>query len=184
MQIANAMRRPTPKSLHFWEKIMLYCRWLAGILFACLTCMSAFAVKENTTAAPEAKQVADKTQNPHAGHADMIMGCAKACADCQLACDSCSAHCLNLLTGGKTQHAKTMQLCDDCAAVCAAAAQIVARHGPLTNTICTACADACNECAKSCELMKDDAHMKHCAELCRLCEKACRTMTGQAARTN
>jgi hypothetical protein len=160
---------------------MFYYRFLGGILVVCLTCANGLPAREIPAPPTAAKQIADKVQDAHAGHTDIIMACAKACADCQVACDSCSAHCLNLLTAGKTQHARTMQLCDDCAAICAAAAQVVARHGPLTNTICMACADACSQCAKSCEIMKDDAHMKHCADLCRLCEKACRTMTGQAA---
>ncbi len=128
-------------------------------------------------AAQKAEQIIEKTKD---AHSDMIMSCAKACADCQQACDSCSAHCLMLLAEGKNQHIKTMQLCNDCAVLCASAAQIVARHGPLMNVICNACADACNQCATSCEAFKDDTHMKHCAQECRRCEKACRTMTGQA----
>jgi hypothetical protein len=123
-------------------------------------------------------QIAEKPKTPHS---DMLLSCAKACSDCQLACDSCSNHCLMMIAEGKTEHIKTMQLCNDCAAICASSAQLVARHGPLMILICTACAEACNQCAAACEKMKDDAHMKRCAEECRRCEKACRTMTGQAA---
>jgi len=135
------------------------------------------AGREKTTGADD-----KAPQKLKGSHSDMVMSCAKACADCQRACDMCSAHCLTLMTEGKTEHAKTMQMCNDCATLCASSAQIVARHGPLMTVICTACADACNQCAKACEAHKDDAHMKHCAEQCRLCEKACRTMTGQAAQ--
>jgi hypothetical protein len=145
---------------------------LAGVFF-----MPGAPVKGFGGVEQKAEQIIDKTKH---AHSDMMMSCAKACADCQLACDSCSAHCQMLLTEGKTQHMKTMQLCNDCAVLCASSAQIVARHGPLMNVICNACADACNQCATACEAVKDDAHMKHCAQECRRCEKACRTMTGQA----
>jgi hypothetical protein len=156
---------------------MLYCRCIEALLVISLTCLNEFPGRDKTSTADE--QAVQKVKD---SHADLMMSCAKACSDCQRACDMCSAHCVAMLTEGKTQHTKTMQLCNDCATVCAASAQIVARHGPLLNVICTACADACNQCAKACETEKDDAHMKHCAEQCRLCEKACRTMTGQAVQ--
>ncbi len=156
---------------------MCYCRCLAALLVAVLAGLNEFPARDNLVAAPAPKQITPKVKD---APSDMIMSCAKACSECQRACDACAAHCISLLTEGKTQHVKTLQLCNDCAALCAASAQIVARHGPLTNVVCTACADACNQCAAACETMKDDAHMKHCAEQCRSCEKACRTMTGQA----
>jgi hypothetical protein len=164
----------------FRERIMVCCRCLVALLVASLVCVNDSPAKDNPAPNQKGTQQLEKTRDAHAEHSDMVMNCAKACSDCQLACDSCSAHCLSLLAVGKTQHAKTMQLCNDCAAICAASAQIVARHGPLTNVICTACADACNQCAVACEAMKDDAHMKHCAAECRRCEKACRNMTAQA----
>jgi len=159
-----------------WENNMLYCRCLATLLVLSLTCL-------NGVSAPDSRYTGDdqapkKVKDSH--HSDMMMSCAKACSDCQRACDMCSAHCVAMLTEGKTQHAKTMQMCNDCAALCAVSAQIVARHGPLLQVTCTACADACNQCAKACDAHKEDEHMKHCAEQCRLCEKACRTMIGQA----
>ena len=150
---------------------MFYCRCLTLLLAASLTCLNELPGWDKKS------EVADQpTQKLKDSHSDMLMSFAKACSDCQRACDMCSAHCLALLSDGKTQHAKTMQLCNDCAAVCATSAQIVARHGPLMNVICNACADACNQCAKACDAQKDDAQMKYCAEQCRLCEKACRTM--------
>ena len=51
---------------------MLNCRCLAGILVACLTCVS-IPVKENVTAGPEVMQVGDKNQDVHAAHTDMVM---------------------------------------------------------------------------------------------------------------
>jgi hypothetical protein len=52
----------------------------------------------------------------------------------------------------------------------------VARGGPFSDLICTACAEACARCAKACEQQPGDEHMKACAEECRRCEKECREM--------
>jgi hypothetical protein len=107
---------------------------------------------------------------------EMAVDCAKACADCARACDSCSTHCAHQLHTGKQEHMTTLMTCQDCADFCVAAAQIVARGGPFSKTICGPCADACGMCAKECEKFPDDEHMKMCAEECRKCEKACRAM--------
>ena len=102
--------------------------------------------------------------------------CAKACADCQLECDSCSHYCGKQLVMGSTDHATTLATCSDCADVCSVAAQIVSRSGPFSEVICVACADACQKCAEACESFKEDEKMKKCAAACRKCEKACRGM--------
>jgi hypothetical protein len=70
----------------------------------------------------------------------------------------------------------TLRTCQDCATTCSAAASIVARKGPFSKLICTACADACQRCGKTCEQYLDDPQMKKCAAECRECEKACRDM--------
>jgi hypothetical protein len=94
----------------------------------------------------------------------------------------CSAHCAKLLSEGKKEHLMTLQTCQDCATTCSAAATIVARSGPFSDTICTACADACKKCGDECTKMKDDAMMKKCADECRACEKACRDMLKHASK--
>jgi hypothetical protein len=121
-------------------------------------------------------------QQHHAFH-----HCAKACTDCQLICDACNMHCTQLAVNGQKEHLKTARTCQDCATVCSAAAQIVARHGPFSDVICTACADACARCGKACEELGHDKLMKECAEECRKCEKACREMlkdTGKGGSTS
>lgn len=106
----------------------------------------------------------------------VLRSCAEACCDCQRECDSCSTHCAHLLRDGKQQHVTTLATCQDCAAVCSAASQIVARGGPFAEAICRVCAEVCAACAQTCEKFPDDQHMKKCAEECRECEKACRDM--------
>ncbi len=109
-------------------------------------------------------------------HHGQMMQCAKACAECQLQCDSCFDHCRKLLTEGKKDHAKTVQTCADCAECCKLAATLTARNSPFSIPACECCAKCCDECAAACEMFKDDKHMAECAKSCRDCAKACRAM--------
>jgi len=89
-----------------------------------------------------------KVDDKHAAHFEQ---CAKACTDCLRECESCAHHCAHLVAAGKKDHLRTLGTCADCADVCTAAAKVVARHGPLTSTICESCAKACAACAVECE---------------------------------
>ena len=109
-------------------------------------------------------------------HAEHFMKCAKACADCQLQCDSCFKHCLTLLTDGKKEHAKTAQLCADCAECCKTCSTLCARQSPLARPMLDCCAKCCDECAAACEKVPDDRHMAACTKSCRYCANECRDM--------
>lgn len=109
-------------------------------------------------------------------HGKQFDACAKACADCQIECHSCGAHCGQLMVNGHKQHMETQKLCSDCGDVCAAAANIMARRGTLAWTICQACVEACEKCAQACEKHPDDKRMKACADECKKCAKACRDL--------
>jgi hypothetical protein len=128
-----------------------------------------------------AQQLPQIQPGAHAEHSEMLQMCAKACADCQLSCDSCSTHCARMLNDGQKEHLASLMTCQDCADVCSAASQIVSRGGPFSNVICSACADACGRCAKECEKFPNDKHMKTCAEECRKCEKSCQGMVKHVA---
>jgi hypothetical protein len=106
--------------------------------------------------------------------------CAKACAECQVQCDSCFRHCADLVSEGKKDHTRTMHLCADCGEVCTTAAKLSARHSPLAVPTCEACAKACDQCGDACEKFPADDHMKACARSCRECAKACREMIKHA----
>ena len=138
-----------------------------------------FAVLGTVANSQQAKPQAGKVE--HSEHNDVMQQCAKACSDCQRACDTCSTHCAHMLHAGQTEHMATLASCQDCADVCAAASQIVARGGPQSALICDSCAKACDQCAKACEKFPNDAHMKACAAECRKCEKACREMLKHVA---
>jgi hypothetical protein len=122
----------------------------------------------------------DKKEDQPAHHHGPMAECAKACAHCMLACESCARHCAELVAGGHKEHMLTLGTCADCAEFCATAGKIVARHGPMAVTICEACAKACDTCGEACEKHLDDAHMKECAKACRDCAKACRDMIQHA----
>lgn len=84
----------------------------------------------------------------HMEHNEMMQACAKACSDCQRACDTCSTHCTHMLHEGKKEHLKALTNCQDCATVCVAAAQIVARGGPHSVLISESCAKSCEQCTR------------------------------------
>lgn len=133
-----------------------------------MTGMSAIAL-----AAMQGRTLADDHEH---GHKGAMSDCAKACSNCQRECDACGHHCATLLADGKKEHLRTLQTCQDCADVCAAAAQIVARQGAFASLICEACIEACAKCAEACEKFPNDKSMLACAKECRACEKACREM--------
>ncbi len=116
--------------------------------------------------------VAQETSKHHGDHD----ACVKACLACQKECDTCAAHCGKMVESGKKDHVVTLHTCEDCSAICAVAAKIVARKGPFSEVICHACADACKRCGDQCAHHSSDAIMTKCAEECQKCEKACREM--------
>ena len=148
---------------------------LAGISAAALLAFQATGLAQ----AKKKKKGDSKAE----GHHGMGAACAAACGACQRSCDSCATHCASLLAEGEKDHLESLQTCQDCASLCATAAQIVSRGGPFTDLVCTACAEACDRCANACEKKPDDEHMKRCAEECRKCEKECREMLKHVEHT-
>lgn len=138
--------------------------------------LSAVLVAATRTSASAQERSKKVTLDPHAAHEPMYAKCAKACADCQLECDACGAHCAMLVASGEEKHLLTMKTCADCATMCTAAARIVASAGPFSGIACRSCAEACAACASACEQFPDDKHMQQCAKECRECEKACQEM--------
>lgn len=102
--------------------------------------------------------------------------CAKECGDCARLCNLAAAHCETMIAEGKKEHLPTLRLSQDCAAICSTAATVVAKNGPLSDLIVTACADACKRCGDACAKFPADPILKQCADECRKCEEACRKM--------
>lgn len=118
-------------------------------------------------------QARSAEEHKHGEHFDT---CAKACADCQVACDGCFRHCADLVARGNKGHVKTMHTCVDCAECCKLAASLSARQSQMARHACECCAKCCEECATACEKFQADKHMAACAKACRDCAKACREM--------
>ena len=117
----------------------------------------------------------------HDEHEMHFETCAKACADCQIHCDSCFQHCADLLAKGDKNHIKTMHACVDCAECCKLAATLSARHSPYAAAACECCAKCNDDCAAACEKFPADKHMAMCAKACRDGAKACREMIKHVA---
>lgn len=69
-----------------------------------------------------------------------------------------------------------MTLMQDCAKICAVAADFMLRGSAFAEDICALCAEICDQCAESCEEF-DDEKMTKCAEICRECAEKCRMMS-------
>ena len=145
---------------------------LLGLMAAGFVLAATFAPAEDRKPPADEKRAA-----PADAKMMHFMECAKACDDCARECTVCGHHCTHMVAEGKKEHLETVRTCQDCASICAAAGSVTARHGPYSDLICVACADACKRCGDACE--KHAAHdeaMKRCMEECRKCEKVCREM--------
>ncbi len=102
--------------------------------------------------------------------------CSQTCDSCARSCNLCATHCLEHVARGKLDYLTALQACRDCATICATAAEVSSRDGPLADAICTACAAACERCQAICATWPDDPLLKQCVEVCKGCEATCREM--------
>ena len=108
---------------------------------------------------------------------------AKTVNDCMIECEKCAAHCAHMVMNGQKEHFRTMQLCNECGAVCGLTHKFIYCQSPVLNHQADACAKICDACADACEKAgANDAMMKKCAQMCRECATACRTMGKAEAR--
>jgi len=85
---------------------------------------------------------------------------------CVAACERCATACLHeadvpLMT-------RCINLCRDCADVCALAARLVARGSAYAEALLTQCEAICRACADECG-QHSHRHCQECAEACRRC---------------
>ncbi len=107
-------------------------------------------------------------------HTDME-ACIQACLDCHRACLATTSHCLN--QGGHHAERAHITLMQDCAQICATAADFMIRGSAYHMRVCAVCAEVCEACATDCEKHGEgDAVMQACAEACRRCAAECRKM--------
>lgn len=105
---------------------------------------------------------------------DAMRQCLKNCSDCSAVCQETLSHCLGL--GGPHAEAAHIGLLLDCAELCAASANFMARGSSFHSQVCGVCASICEQCAQDCERFDDDQTMGQCAQTCRRCAESCRKM--------
>jgi hypothetical protein len=77
-------------------------------------------------------------------------------------------HCLEI--GGEHSRPQHLRLMLDCAALCAATEDFLARKSQFHNRICALCAEVAQTCAEDCARLGD---MEACVEACRKVTAAC-----------
>jgi hypothetical protein len=112
--------------------------------------------------------------------AAMYAKCAKACKECTQSCKECNAHCAGMVKSGMKEHTKSLQLSADCADICALAAKLCDRKGPLAPSICEACEKACDVCRTECHKYPTMKPMAACDRACDACAKVCKEMMSAA----
>ena len=109
---------------------------------------------------------------------DDMQKCIQLCRDCHAMCIQTIAHCLKL--GGRHAAPDHIRLFEDCAQMCATAADYMVRESPFHNQVCRLCSELCKQCAKDCEqIAGDDQLVKQCADMCRRCAGSCERMSSK-----
>jgi hypothetical protein len=99
--------------------------------------------------------------------------CIEACLNCVYFCNHCASSCLEEEDSDKL--ARCIQLDLECAAVCKAAADLMALGSDHANQLCQICADICAACAEECDKYTY-SHCRECAKICRVCAEECSSM--------
>lgn len=101
------------------------------------------------------------------------------CQNCSTVCLQTVAHCLK--KGGIYTGGQLVGLLLDCAEICRANANIMARGSTFHGLTSAVCAEICRACAQECAVLHEDPELKNCAQVCLQCEQSCREMAGMAS---
>jgi hypothetical protein len=103
-----------------------------------------------------------------------VRDCIQNCTDCHQVCEETLTYCLE--KGGDFARADHLRLLRDCIQICETSADFMLRNSTLHQRTCAVCAEICERCAESCDLLSKDKKLKTCAEVCRRCAASCREM--------
>jgi hypothetical protein len=118
---------------------------------------------------------------PHTEHiSEEMRHCIDDCQECAAICLETSNHCLML--GGRHAEAGHIRLLLDCAEVCQTTAGLLLRASALYRLQTGVCAEACRQCASSCDQFPEDATMQLCTRICRKCAESCDLTAGGGRR--
>jgi hypothetical protein len=94
------------------------------------------------------------------------------CRDCHDICIHTINHCLRV--GGMHTEVRLMRLLQDAVEICRTSIDFMVRGSDQSPQVLSAAAEICDNCAASCERIRDDDELKACAQICRRCAQACR----------
>lgn len=99
--------------------------------------------------------------------------CIDLCNRCAQVCHECMTLCLN--EPDVAARKKCISMLVECADLCMHASSLMAMNGQYAKDLCGLCATACDQCAKECQMFRDD-HCAKCANECKTCANECRAM--------
>lgn len=97
--------------------------------------------------------------------------CIAACTSCQRVCLEAARACLQ--TGGDRANADHVTLLLDCAQMCATNVDFMERSSEYLVVTCSACAEICRACSRSCREVDGGDDMERCAQVCDACAASC-----------
>jgi uncharacterized protein DUF326 len=126
-----------------------------------------------------ARQMLDSYPRTFNVDASVLAATIDALKDCAQACTADAAD--DLGEQNVPELVKCIQLCLDCADVCAATGGVTSRQveydSNVTTPLLEACVATCKSCGDECEQHAQmHEHCRVCAEACRRCEQACREL--------
>ena len=96
--------------------------------------------------------------------------CIQACQNALRACQECAA--ADIAEGANMSGCARVNL--DCADICAATANVLARRSEHHGDFCAVCAHLCRACTAACEPhAAKHAHCARCRDACRACADEC-----------
>lgn len=127
----------------------------------------------------------EPTFAPAAGKLPMQHDMSAAMRACVEACQSCRVQCLVTVahgaeSGGALAAPEHLQVLLDCATLCAATVDLLARGSVHHRELCRLSAAACRACETSCRQMPQGSTVARCAELSAACADACMVVVGVA----
>jgi hypothetical protein len=100
--------------------------------------------------------------------------CIDNCLNCHAVCEATLSYSL-AHNGAHADRADVLVILD-CADICRTSAGFLLRGSELHRHTCQVCATVCSACADWCEQMPRDAVMRQCAATCRECAESCAEM--------
>ena len=131
---------------------------VARVLLGSGTASALFNFQENPMSTPHSEQD--------------FAECIEACEEALHACQECAAH--DIREGSHGDNGACALLNLDCADICAATLNVLARRSPHHGDFCAVCAHICKACAAECAKHADKhEHCKRCQAACEACALAC-----------